>query len=65
MFLFLDISEDHIQALKEDDASLDGKDAKIYYTETYDILKPDDRIKFMDILLYFAAIQSGNFIYPL
>ncbi|XP_056004819.1 uncharacterized protein LOC125657801 isoform X2 [Ostrea edulis] len=65
MFLFLDISEDHIQALKEDDASLDGKYAKIYYTETYDILKPDDRIKFMDILLYFAAIQSGNFIYPL
>ncbi|XP_048749188.2 uncharacterized protein LOC125661261 isoform X3 [Ostrea edulis] len=60
MFLFLDITKDHIQALEED-KSLERMNAKISYTETYDILKPEDRSKFMDILLYFAAIQSCNF----
>jgi hypothetical protein len=64
MFLLLDITKEHTQALNENTA-LDDKDARIYYTETYDILKPDSRSKFMDIMLYFAAIQSCNFIYPL
>jgi hypothetical protein len=64
MFLLLDITKEHTQAINENTA-LDGKDAKIYYTETYDILNSADRSKFMDIMLYFAAVQSCNFIYPM
>jgi hypothetical protein len=60
MFLFLNITNDHIEAL-EKGTSLEGKNATISYTETYDILTPEGRSEIMDILLYFAAIQSCNF----
>lgn len=63
MFLFLDISIDHFDAITEN-SCLDGKWASIHYTKTFDILKPKDRSEIMDILFYMAAIQTYNFLFP-
>lgn len=63
MFLFLDISIDHFDAITEN-MSLDGKRASIHYTKTYDILKSKDRSEIMDIMFYMAAIQTYNFLFP-
>lgn len=63
MFLFLDISTDHFEAITEN-KSLEGKQASIHYTKTFDILKPSDRSEVMDIMFYMAAIQSYNFLFP-
>lgn len=63
MFLFLDISTDHFEAITEN-KSLEGKRASIHYTKTFDILKPNDRSEVMDIMFYMAAIQSYNFLFP-
>lgn len=63
MFLFLDISIDHFDAITES-LCLDGKRASIHYTKSYDILKQKDRSEIMDIMFYMAAIQTYNFLFP-
>lgn len=61
MFLLLDISIDHFDAITEN-LSLDGKRPSIHYTKTYDILKPKVRSEI--IMFYMATIQMYNFLFP-
>lgn len=63
MFLYLEITSDHIKAC-ENNASLKDKKAFISYTETFDILKPEGRKKIMDIMFYMARIQTYDFSVP-
>lgn len=63
MFLFLDISIEHFDAITEN-LCLDGKRASIHYTKSYDILIQKDRSEIMDIMFYMAAIQTYNFLFP-
>lgn len=63
MFLFFNISIDHVDAISEN-SFLNGKQASIHYTKTYKILKPRDRSEIMDIMFYMAAIQTSKFLFP-
>lgn len=62
MFLFLYIDMDHFDVITEN-SSLVGKGAFIYYTKTYDILKPEDRSEIMEIMFYMAVVHTYNFLY--
>lgn len=61
-FLLLDITQDHVDVLKEKNPGLlEDKSANICYTEAFDILKPEGRKAVMDIMFYFASIQTDDF----
>lgn len=62
MFFFLYIDMDHFDVITEN-SSLVGKGTFIYYTKTYDILKPEDRSEIMEIMFYMAVVQTYNFLY--
>lgn len=63
LFLFLDISYEHLFAIEEN-MPLDNMNGRILYTDYFDILEPKGRSQVMDILFYMARIQTLDFIHP-
>lgn len=61
-FLLLDITQDHVDVFKGTNPDLlEDKSANICYTDAFDILKPEGRKAVMDIMFYFAFIQTDDF----
>ncbi|XP_061192416.1 uncharacterized protein LOC133200657 [Saccostrea echinata] len=60
VFVLLKISEEHLKSLHSGDKKTSEDPGKIMYTEPFDILKAEDRIKMADFLFWLGFVQDSS-----
>ncbi|KAK3093789.1 hypothetical protein FSP39_020252, partial [Pinctada imbricata] len=59
IFMYLEISPDHLEALYYN-KPVNDKRAIIHYTKNFDIMKAEDRVQFVDFMFYLGSLQKWN-----
>ncbi|VDI33565.1 Hypothetical predicted protein, partial [Mytilus galloprovincialis] len=59
IFVYLSIASDHVKAIRNKE-EIGNQKACIHYTETFDIMKREDRKQINELLFWLGCVQKGN-----